>query len=122
MPIQVAVARNPMLPDIPAVIEFAKDERTRQILRLVLAPLDMDRPILAPPGIPAERMAALRTAFHAAMQDPTFLAEAQQHRLEIGEISGARIAELLITAFDLPPEVVKAASDAMNLTGSQKAK
>jgi tripartite-type tricarboxylate transporter receptor subunit TctC len=59
VPIQVALERNPLFPDSPAISEFAKDERTRQILELTLAPLEMDRPILTPPGVPAERVAAL---------------------------------------------------------------
>ena len=62
MPVQVALERNPLFPDSPAVSEFAKDERTRQILELILAPLEMDRPILTPPGVPAESVAALRTS------------------------------------------------------------
>ena len=69
-------------------IEFVKDERTRQILELILSPFAMDRPMLAPPGTPPERVAALRKAFSAAMRDPGFIAEAQKQNLEIKEISG----------------------------------
>ena len=53
VPIQIAERRNPLFPDVPAVGEFAKDARTKNILKLVLSPLKMDRPILAPPGVPA---------------------------------------------------------------------
>ncbi len=122
VPVQVAMQRSPLFPDVPAVAEHAKDERTRQILRLVLAPLDMDRPILAPPGTPADRVAALRVAFHAAMKDPGFLAEAEKHKLEVGEVDGATIARIIAEAFALPADVVKAASTAMSLTGTQSAK
>src|SRR5579862_7395470 len=95
VPIQIAATRNPLFPDSPAVAEFAKDERTKKVLRLVLSPLEMDRPILAPPGVPAERVAALRTAFHEAMNDPGFIAQAEKEGLEIREISGARVAQIL---------------------------
>ena len=78
VPIQIALQRDPEFPDSPAVIEFVKDERTRQILELILSPFAMDRPILAPPGTPPERVAALRKAFSAAMRDPGFIAEAQE--------------------------------------------
>ena len=44
--------RSPLFPDVPAVAEFAKDERSRQILQLFVAPQSMDRPILAPSGVP----------------------------------------------------------------------
>jgi hypothetical protein len=94
LPIQIAAARNPLFLDAPAIMEFAKDERTRKILQLILAPLEMDRPILAPPGVPEERVAALREAFHAAMNDPAFIAEAEKDHLEIREVSGRRIEEI----------------------------
>jgi tripartite-type tricarboxylate transporter receptor subunit TctC len=113
VPIQIARTRNPIFPDVPAIMEFAKDERTRKILQLVLAPLDMDRPILAPPGVPVERVAALREAFHAAMNDPAFIAQAEKENLEIGEVSGPDVAHILDDAFSLPPDVPQAAAAAM---------
>jgi tripartite-type tricarboxylate transporter receptor subunit TctC len=113
VPIQVARTRNPMFPDVPAINEFAKDDRTRGILQLVLAPLEMDRPILAPPGVPSERVAALRAAFHAAMNDPAFIAQAEKDHLEIGEVSGSAVAQILNDAFALPPDIAKAATAAI---------
>src|SRR5215471_5873226 len=107
VPIQVAINRNAQFPDVPAIVEYAKDEHTRNILRLVLAPEDMDRPLLAPPGVPAERLAALRAAFHAAMTDPGFVAEAKRQRLDIDEVAGEKVAEIVAQTFALPPDVVK---------------
>ena len=119
VPIQVAINRNPQFPDVPAITEYAKDEHTRRILRLVLAAEDMDRPILAPPGIPPERLAALRAAFHAAMNDAGFVAEAKRQHLDIDEVAGERVAAIIAAAYALPEEVVKAANEAMNLSGAQ---
>jgi tripartite-type tricarboxylate transporter receptor subunit TctC len=79
----------------------------------VLAPLEMDRPILAPPGVSAERVAALRVAFHAAMNDPAFIAQAEKENLEIGEVSGSDVAQILNEAFALSPDVPKAAATAI---------
>ena len=118
VPIIVSLDRSNLFPDAPALVEFAKDERTRRILKLVLFPLEMDRPVLAPPGVPAERIAALRTAFHAAMTDPGFIADAEKANIEIGEIPGAKLQTILDEAFGMPPDIVKAANEAMNLTGS----
>jgi tripartite-type tricarboxylate transporter receptor subunit TctC len=118
VPIQIATTRNPIFPDVPTVMELAKDERTKKILQLVLAPLEMDRPILAPPGTPAERVAALRTAFHETMNDPAFIAEAAKDHLEIREISGLRVAQILDDAYAMPPEITKAAASAMHLSGA----
>jgi len=80
--------------------------------------MGMDRPILAPPGTPREIVAALRKAFHETMNDPAFIAEAERQHLEIAEVDGDKITQLLQSAFLLPPDVVKAASEAMTLTGA----
>ena len=78
----------------------------------------MDRPILAPPGVPPERVAVLRQAFHETMTDPAFLAEATKQKLETQEVSGERLAQLMRDVFQLSPEVIKAANEAMNMTGA----
>jgi tripartite-type tricarboxylate transporter receptor subunit TctC len=114
IPIQVALERSPQLPDVPAVGEFTSDERARQIVRLFVAPQDMDRPILTPPDVPAERVAALRAAFHAAVNDPGFIAEARRQHLEIREIDGATVAEIIRRAYAVPADVVSAVNEAMN--------
>src|SRR3981189_3484100 len=95
VPVQIALARDPEFAATPALVEFAKDERTRQILQLVLSPMSMDRPILLPPGTPADKVAAMRKAFHAAMNDPAFIAEARKASIDLDEVSGARIGALL---------------------------
>jgi tripartite-type tricarboxylate transporter receptor subunit TctC len=117
VPVQVAVERNPHFPDVPAVGEFAKDEHTKNVLKLVLSPLLMDRPVLLPPGAPADRVEALRRAFHDAMNDPAFVAEAAKQRIEIEEVSGENVARIIEEAFAMRPEVIKTAKEAMSLTG-----
>jgi len=119
VPVQIALERDPQFPDSPALIEFAKDQRTRQILQLILAPMAMDRPILTPPGVPAERIAALKAAFHAAMVDPAFLADAKKQRIEVKEVSGEKVAQIINGAFAMPADVVKAANDAMGGTAGR---
>ncbi len=118
VPIVVAMRRNALFPDTPALAEFAKDDKTKQVLKLILAPLGMDRPMLAPPGVAAERVEALRKAFHEAMADPGFIEEAKRIDIEIDEASGEQVQTLLEDAFTMPPDIVKAANDAMNLTGA----
>src|SRR5260370_21638697 len=75
VPIQIAIERDPEFPDSPALIEFAKDQRTKDILQLILSPMGMDRPILPPPGTPPAPAAALRNACHATMVDPAFISQ-----------------------------------------------
>ncbi len=119
VPIQIALERDPEFADSPALAEFAKDERTKQILQLILAPMDMDRPILAPPGTPPQIVAALRKAFHETMKDPALTAEAEKAHIDLEEVEGDKIAKILDRAYAMPPDVIKAAKDAMSLTGAQ---
>jgi tripartite-type tricarboxylate transporter receptor subunit TctC len=118
VPVVVAMHRDPMFPDAPALGDLAKDDKTREALELIIASDELDRPILAPPGVPAERVELLRKAFHEAINDPKFLAQAAKEQLEIKEISGATVAKLLDDAYALPPDVVDTAKTAMKLTGS----
>jgi tripartite-type tricarboxylate transporter receptor subunit TctC len=113
VPIVVALQRSPLFPDVPAVSEFARDDRTRQILQLFVAPQAMDRPILAPPEVPPERIATLRTAFHAAVNDAAFLAEAKKQKIEIEEVAGERVAAIISDAYAVSPEIVAAANGLM---------
>jgi tripartite-type tricarboxylate transporter receptor subunit TctC len=119
IPMVVALKRSPLFPEVPAVVEFAKDERSRQILQLFVAPQSMDRPILAPAGVPAERVALLRAAFHGAVNDPRFIAEAKKQRLEVEEVSGKQVAEIVSAAYAVPADVVQAAVAALQVTGAR---
>ena len=118
MPVQIALERDPEFADSPALIEFTKDEKTKQILQLILSPMDMDRPILLPPGTAPDKVAALRAAFHAAMTDPGLIAEAKKANIDLEEITGETIHTILARAYAMPPDVIAEAKSAMNLTGS----
>jgi tripartite-type tricarboxylate transporter receptor subunit TctC len=117
VPITIALERNPQFPDVPAVAEFAKDEHTKKVLELVLSPMAMDRPYLAPPGVPADRFQVLRAAFHAAASDPGFLADAAKQRIEVDEVSGEKVEQVIAHAYSMPADVVKAANEAMGGVG-----
>ncbi len=114
----MSLARDPLFPEVAAAGEFARDERTRQILQVLTAPQDMDRPLLVPPGVPAERIAALRAAFHATMNDPGFLEEAKRQRLEIKELAGDKVAQIIGDAYALSPDIIQAASEAVRVTSA----
>ncbi len=118
VPVQIAMERDPEFPDSPAIVEFAKDEKTKQVLELILAPMGMDRPILAPPGTPADKVDALRKAFHETMVDPAFLADAEKAHIETQEVSGDKVADILKRAYAMPADIIKAAKDSMSLSGA----
>ncbi len=73
----------------------------------------MGRPFLAPPGIPADRLAALRKAFDDTMADKDFLADAEQNKIEINPVSGEQIQALVKEGYQTPPDVVKKAAAAL---------
>jgi tripartite-type tricarboxylate transporter receptor subunit TctC len=115
IPIQFALERSSKFPDVPAIAEYAKDERTKQILALIFSPQAMDRPVLLPPGVPADKVAALRKAFKETMEDPRFQAEAAKQKLEIEYVSGEKVAKIVENAFSFPPEIIKLANEAMSV-------
>jgi hypothetical protein len=108
--LQMAFDKLPELADVPSALDLVSDATHRQILELILIRQEMGRPYVAPPGVPADRVAALRAAFDATMKDAEFLAEAQRLQLEIDPLTGAQVAALLAKAYGAPRDVVKRAA------------
>ena len=109
--IQLALEKQPELPDVPLIMDYAKTDEQKQILDIVLTPQLMGRPLLTPPGVPAERLAALRAAFIASMQDPQFIADAKRQNLEVSMITGERLETMIKHLFAMPkPIIAKAAA------------
>jgi hypothetical protein len=115
--LQMALHRNGELADVPLIMDFARDERERQILKLVLSRQEMGWPFTAPPDLPRERADVLRNAFDATMKDPDYLAEAQQRRLDVNPMSGAAIDKLIAELYATPPDVVAATKAAISEAG-----
>jgi len=111
---QLALQKHPDLPDVPLIIDLAKTDEQKQILKLIFARQVMGRPYLAPPGIPADRAAALRQAFLDTMTDKDFLADAEKAQLEITPVDGATIQKLVAEVYQTPPEVAKKAAELLN--------
>jgi tripartite-type tricarboxylate transporter receptor subunit TctC len=112
--VQLGLARSPELPDVPFILDEAKTERQRQILRLIFSRQVMGRPFAAPPAIPPERAAALRQAFDDTMKDPAFLDEARGSGLEVNPETGVRLASLVEDLYRTPPDVVAEARAAVH--------
>jgi tripartite-type tricarboxylate transporter receptor subunit TctC len=117
--VQMAMEKLPDLPDTPGALELVSGEN-RQILELILIRQEMGRPFAAPPGVPADRVAALRQAFDATLKDEAFLEEARMAQLEIEPLTGQRIDELLAGAYAAPRAIVDKAASLLNPPGSDK--
>lgn len=113
VPIVIAEKRNADFPDAPTIMEFVKDEQTRQQLDLVLVTQTLDRPVMAPPNVPAERVKELRGAFDATMADPAFRAEIERRNLHVDPVRGEDMTRSLARAFSLPPEIIAGAREMM---------
>jgi tripartite-type tricarboxylate transporter receptor subunit TctC len=95
---------------VPTVFAYAKTDEQRMILDVHAASLELGRPILAPPNVPADRVAALRRAFDAAMQDRPLLEEARQMKLTVEARSGEAIAAAIRTVAELLAELIAKAA------------
>ncbi len=105
--LQLTTAKHPELPDVPLVMDYAKDEAARQAFALVFADQEMGRPVVAPPEVPAERVAALRQAFDATMKDRDFLADAARMAIDIDPIDGAGVEQILARIYATPKDVIE---------------
>ena len=94
-------------------MDLVKTPEQRAVLRLIFARQVMGRPFLAPPGMPAARLAILRRAFMDTMQDKAFLAEADKIKLEITPVTGEAVQKLVAEIYSTPPEIVRRAAQAV---------
>lgn len=111
---QLGFDKDPELPDAPMLIELAMSEEDRQIVRLVFGSQEMARPLLAPPGVPQARIAALRTAFERTMKDPEFLAEAKRLKLPVRITTWPEIKKLISEVYATPEPVLSRAAKIVN--------
>jgi tripartite-type tricarboxylate transporter receptor subunit TctC len=105
--LQAALKSDPRIKDVPMVMEAARSAEDRKALELFFARAAMGRPFVAPPGVPADRLAALRTAFDAAIADPAFLEDARKQNLNVVPVSAREMTEVVSKAYATPPEVVR---------------
>ena len=104
--VQGTVARTTELPDVPAVGELGNSPEDRQMLQLYASTADIGRAFIAPPGLPAERVATLRAAFDATMKDPEFVAEVVRAKVEFHPGTGLEMQKLIEKTAATPPGII----------------
>jgi tripartite-type tricarboxylate transporter receptor subunit TctC len=112
--VQLSLSKHADLANVPLIMDFAKNEEIKQIFKLVFARQPMGRPFLAAPGIPAERVAALRKAFMDTLHDKEFLAEAARMKLEINPVSGEAVQNIVHEVYRTPKQVTAKAAEMIN--------
>jgi tripartite-type tricarboxylate transporter receptor subunit TctC len=107
---QTGQTRDARLADVPTLGElmdqFKTPDRERRLVPLVMAATDFGRPIVAPPGTPAERLKILREAFLKTMKDPELLAEAKRKNFDITPSTGEELESLAKLVMNQPQEIV----------------
>jgi tripartite-type tricarboxylate transporter receptor subunit TctC len=113
--VQAGVRRDKALPDVPLLTELAKTGEQRQIFKLISSSPALGQPYVAPPGVPADRLAILRKAFAATMKDPAFLADTAKIRFTIEPMSAGEVTQIVHDTVATPPDIVAKAKTAMGL-------
>jgi tripartite-type tricarboxylate transporter receptor subunit TctC len=103
--IQMSLSKHPDLPDIPLITDLAKTDEQRQIFKFIFARQVMGRPYMMPPGVPQDRVDAVRKAFMETMADKDFLAEMDKMKLEVTPVPGERLQKLVEDIYKTPPDI-----------------
>ena len=105
--VQIGLTKDKELPDVPLLMDLATAPDDRAALKLLSAPTAIGRPIFTTPGVPQERVEALRAAFNATMQDPAFLATAAKANMDLNPVSGDELQRIVADLFATPPSAVQ---------------
>ena len=114
--VQMGLEKSPDLPHVPLALDLAKTPKDRDALDLIFASTTIGWPTMMPPGVPADRLQAMRQAFDKTMTDPQFLAQAEKQGLEIDPLSGQEIQKIIARMYAMPKAVVERAKQVI---GSQ---
>ncbi|HTI86083.1 MAG TPA: tripartite tricarboxylate transporter substrate-binding protein [Alphaproteobacteria bacterium] len=110
---QMTLKRDPIIADVPTLIEFAENDEQRQIVSLLATSEAIGRPVMAPPGVPADRIAILRKALMDAVKDPALRADAAKAKLEIQPISGEDMQKMIESIVHTKPDIVEKYKEAV---------
>ena len=104
--IQVGLKKEPELPDVPLLLDMAKNAEQKALFDFVTkSDASMGKPFATSPGVPADRVTLLRRAFDATMTDPGFLKDAKRLQVEIRPIAGEDVQKIVADIMGAPKDV-----------------
>jgi tripartite-type tricarboxylate transporter receptor subunit TctC len=103
--VQIGLQKAPDL-DAPLLMDEGATRMDRDVLKLLSTPSEIGRPVFTTPGVPEERVAALRRAFEETMRDPGFERDAAKAHAALNPMSGAALQKLVLDVADAPPPLV----------------
>ena len=104
--VQYAQERHPDMPDTPTMVELGKTPEDRAMFSFDVSGGEVGRSFMAPPGVPADRVALLRKAFDETMSDPELLAEVETAKLDFHPASGEKLQKIIADTATISPAVV----------------
>jgi len=107
--VQIGVEKEKELPNVPMFSDVVTSKEDKQIVAFMASMGPVGRGLAVPPGVPAERTAALRKAFSQMVADPEFIAEAKKRRVRVNALSGEKVQKFVNEALKISPEIVKRA-------------
>jgi tripartite-type tricarboxylate transporter receptor subunit TctC len=111
--VQWGLDKLPAIGSVPSILDTIKTDADRAAIKLVVARLEYGRPFFVPPGVPPDRIEALRRAFDATVKDPAFVGEATMARIDIDPLTGEQVQTLVAEVSQTPPDVVARVRDAL---------
>jgi tripartite-type tricarboxylate transporter receptor subunit TctC len=103
---QAAIQSDPRIPDVPVATDLAGTDDQKKALRLFFERTRMGRPFIAAPGVPNDRVAALRAGFKASMEDPALLEEAKKIHINPRYVSPDELQKVISEAYEATPETI----------------
>lgn len=115
--VQVSLTADPEYPEVPRAVDFLSNAEDRAMLEFFLTPYEFQNPYMLPPGVPDTMLAAYRTAFDVAMQDPGYRADAEKRHQNIQARTGQDVESLVRKMFATPKAIIQRAVDATEPSG-----
>jgi tripartite-type tricarboxylate transporter receptor subunit TctC len=111
--VQWGIKKQPELAEVPLIFDYLKTDADRAAVKLVVARLEYGRPFFVPPGVPPDRVEALRRAFDATVKDPAFLSEAATAKIDVDPLTGEEVQALVADVSKTPRDIVARVRDAL---------
>lgn len=120
--IQMGVEKAADLPDVPLVLDLAKSPEDRDAMELIFAATTIGWPSIMPPGVPKDRVEAIRAAYNTMVASPDFKVQAEKRNLELDPLTGEQIDKIVARIMSFPKPVVERAQKAMNAAAAAEGK
>ena len=118
--LQMGMVKDPDLAHVPLMRDLARDGAGQDILNFMSKAVTVGRPIATTPGVPPERVAALRRAFDLALKDPEFIKDARTQRAELQPMTGAELEQVVREVIGAPADLRERVKAAIQPKGAKQ--